>query len=969
MSRPFAFLKRRYPGILVFILSLVVYSLTMSPTVSFWDCGEFISSAAGLLVPHPPGAPLYLLLGRLFAFLAPAPSLVALFVNFLSVLASAFTIFFIYNILTLILGIIGDGTKKANRFSVEVSSVTGALLFAFTDTFWYSAVEAEVYALSLFFSAATLWAFLKWYVQKGSDSRLFFLGVYLLGLSIGVHLLNLLLVPVFALLTGWKQEGCCLKSTVKSLIAGVVVLAALYWGLIVNGLWPAMKLELLMVNSFGFPQHSGLIIWLIFLFFFHIVVMAFSYRKNAGIHVVFLVSALVLVGWFSYMLVPIRAAANPRINMNAPDNVFALNDYLNRTQYGSRPLLYGVYAGAVAEDWATGYQYHFNEKLGQYEKIPASAILNFNRDDYVWFPRIYSRQQQHLRGYEWWTGLDATSEKPRFINQIDFFMKYQMGNSFLRYLMWNFVGRQNDNQGHGDILSGNWASGINIIDRQFLGNRGHLTAEDQFTPAANYYFGVPFIFALLGFFFLIRRGRGRRGILVLLGVLFFMTGPAIVFFLNQPPYEPRERDYVYVASFMSMAMFAAIGVYSLLVKINSSSGSVLTGILSAVLIFVAGPGLLFSVNFSDHDRSGRYLARDLAVSQLRSCPSNAILFTYGDNDTYPLWYAQQVEKVRPDIRVVNLGLLGTPWYVEQVKQPVSGIDGLKMILPYDFYLDNSIEFFSVSPIHSTPVAGINALKRILDDEGPGEMLKGVFRNEIHPIWEIVLPSHHRFVWEIQGRYLSAGTIALADVIVSNGQKRPVCFTRNVESSELLGLENHFESHGLVWLLADGKGEEHLSGQLAKESAIFCDSISIPRGDSWYDNTCRQMLSLSGYRELSLELARKLLEDGQKEEAQIVLNKSLREWPYTPYQKQSTMLEMAQLLLNCGESGKAENLVRNITYVNIQDVYYFVNSGFSNKDIRRKYFRLFHDLRLLAKRLKMKNLLIEMEMDLQGLFDF
>ncbi|HKK66873.1 MAG TPA: hypothetical protein VJ946_01635, partial [Bacteroidales bacterium] len=437
-------------------------------------------------------------------------------------------------------------------------------------------------------------------------------------------------------------------------------------------------------------------------------------------HFGFMIITLVFIGWTSYLMVPVRASANPYINMNAPDNVFTLNDYINRTQYGSRPLVVGPHAWAQAGDWQVVHRYSFNESQSKYELIPAGSAFEYGEDDYVFFPRMYSRQSHHIEGYEWWSGLDGEMDAPELAHQFDFFLKYQLGHGYLRYLMWNFAGRQNDDQGHGDIVSGNWATGIDFIDRHLLGNREYLHSGEIYSAGANHYYGLPLIFIFIGLFFLLRSGTGRMRVFVLLGAIFLITGPLVVLYLNQPPYEPRERDYVYVASFMALAMLAAIGVFSILKTIIRTTGSVLTTVLSGFLLFLAGPGLLFSVNLNDHDRSQRYLARDLAVSQLRSCPANSILFTYGDNDTYPLWYVQQIESVRPDVRLVNLGLLHTNWYQSYIRQTFRNNPGVEMSLPRSFYLNNAVEFFPVSSIHSVPEKGNIVLKKLAADASDAE---------------------------------------------------------------------------------------------------------------------------------------------------------------------------------------------------------------------------------------------------------
>jgi hypothetical protein len=962
-------LKKNFPGLLVLGVALLVYAKTVAPTVSFWDSGEFIASGAMLQIPHPPGAPVYLILARIFSLLAPDSTSVAFFVNLLSVVASAFAVFFVYKILVLFFQMVRDHNEQKPYWIEEFAAVTGALLFAFTDTFWFSAVEAEVYALSLFFSAITLWVFLKWYVCEDAAPRLFYLGVFLLGLSIGVHLLNLLMTPVFVLLFFWKQYGYSLKVTLKGLFLGFVALGILFLGLVSNGLWPAMKMEILLVNHWGWPQHSGLVMWLVLIIFALVAGLIITHKKHPVVHLCTLVVALLFMGWTSYLMVPVRAAANPYINMNTPDNVFAMHDYINRTQYGSRPLISGPHAWAQTENWEVAHRYVFDESQSKYESVPAGSVLEFREDDYVFFPRMYSRQSHHIEGYEWWSGFDGEMDDPELAHQLDFFLKYQLGHSYFRYFLWNFAGRQNDEQGHGDIVSGNWATGIDFIDGQLLGNRDHLHSGEVYSAAANHYFGLPLILIFIGLFFLFSVGHGRLRVLILLGTIFLISGPLLVLYLNQPPYEPRERDYVYVASFMALAMFAAMGLYSLLKTIYRFSQSALTAGLSGFLLFLAGPGLLFSVNLNDHDRSDRYLAHDLAASQLRSCPANSILFTYGDNDTYPLWYLQQIENVRPDVRLVNIGLLHTSWYQEYLRQNHNGNYPLEMTLPKSFYRDNVAELFPVSSIHSAPEAANAVLKKLSAGLSASNGEPDI-NNRLHPVWELSLPEGKFLQVNLQRQYLSMGNLALMDVVASNADKRPVCFTRNMELQSLGGLKEHLRDFGLVWKLSAMEYSElELQQTLNNRYVVFTDSISIGRNETWYDNTCRQALSTSGYRTTSLELVRDLLARGDKDRARKVLVKSMREWPFSPMQKQERMLETARLMQLSGDVTGASRLVDNMVYVNLLDLYNLYYSGFDLEYLKRRYCRFFNDLYDLAQQLEMEERAVELEMELQMICSF
>ena len=968
--RWFIFVMRRYfPGLLVLVISFLVYFFTVSPTVSFWDCGEFIASAYRLQVPHPPGAPIYLLLARFFSMWWSDTSMVALSINFLSVLVSAFSVFFLYKILSLLLGVLRAEGSQKRSFFVEVASVAGALMFAFTDSMWYSAVESEVYALSLFFSMITMWLFLSWYLSEKDSTRLFFLGVYLLGLSIGVHLLNLLLVPVFVMLFVWKVRGHTVRNTIQGFMWGLVLLAILYWGLIVNGLVPAMFLERWLVNNMGFPKHAGLIVFMVVLVVIFVMGMILTYRKRSVFHFAFFVSTLILMGWFSYALVPIRADAGCPINMNNPDNVFSLNEYINRTQYGNRPLLYGPHAGAKVIEWKPQKRVVYDKKIKRYKEVVSDMKLSFSPDDMVWFPRIYSRLPQHIEGYQWWLGESPEDENPGLFSQVSFFLRYQMGFSFFRYIMWNFSGRQNDSQGHGDVLSGNWVTGIGPIDGYRLGSRQYPLAEDVYSSSANHYFGIPLFLALVGLLFLLREGRGRKRILILFGAIFVMTGPAVVFYLNQPPFEPRERDYVYIATYMSIAAMGGVGIFALLKGIYRISSSKVNVVLSSLLLLLAGPGLLFSVNLNDHNRSSRYLALDLAVSQLRSCPSRAILFTYGDNDTYPLWYAQQVEKIRTDVRIVNLGLLNTPWYLKQIKEASEGSEGLAMTLPVEFYLNHQLDYIGVSQSELSPVEGIQAITQLKENFSCLAEKDQLLGEELPPLWELRFPDGDVLLWRLSPGYLSTGRLALFDIIATNLGSRAICFTRNVDRRNLQGLDHHFISRGLIWQVGKTEAEQSVQDVL-DDYSLFMDSISIGRSsDTWWDNACRQALEAAGYRAAVIDLSHRLLKSGCHAQAARLLKKSVEEYPYSPYMEQSPMVEMARLFVQCNERDEAEKLIRDMTYVNFQDVYYFVYSGFDQRYVKQRYCELFGQLRALSKDLDLTDLLARIDSELHHLCEF
>ncbi len=962
------------PGGVVFAISFLVFFFTVSPTVSFWDSGEFIASAAFLQIPHPPGAPLYLLTARLFSLFAGEPSTVAFFINLVSVTASAAAVWLVYKVLKIILLLIEPDAKSQSGLLTEAASMLGALLFAFTDTFWFSATEAEVYSLSIFFSALTLWIFLKWFTLPPADlvqSRWFFLGIYLLGLSMGVHLLNLLLVPAFALLFGWKTWGSTLKVTLWSLVFGFFTLALLYWGLVRNGLWVAKHLELWLVNGMGLFQHSGVLLWLLVLLGLLGSGLWYSHMRHPKLHFVLVAVTLLLFGWSSYFMIPVRASAATPINMNNPDNVFSLENYINRQQYGERPLLFGVSGWAQPRGWTRNFDWAFDDEKEMYVQQFTGMQPHFSRNDYVWFPRLYSREAEHKSGYEWWLGNSGERlTSPGFTDEVNFFLRYQMGHMYLRYLFWNFVGRQNGEQGHGTLRSGNWASGITVVDRYFLGSREWPLPTELYSAARNHYYGIPLLLAILGFMLLLRRGVNRRSLLFLLTTLFLLTGPLIVLYLNQPPYEPRERDYIFAGSFLMTALLAGIGIHGILRGIAHRGNSRFTTGLMVVLLALAGPGLLFSTNLNDHNRSHRYLARDLAISQLRSCPPNAILFTYGDNDTYPLWYAQQVEGVRSDVRLVNLGLLNTAWYVSQQLNALPGTPGLRTILPPAFYRKQGGTLFRVSTVDASQKDARLIFKSLkasgAGDEETEEMVTGTLPR----LLQMKLGDEDTLQWMVTQDYLTPGDLALIDIIVANGALRPICFTRNTDLQTLGGLEHKLAEQGLVWQISSSGNSHEQTSDINHQLELFTNKISVGRDrETWWDNTCRQALENSEYRDFTITLAENLIRQKRYTDAGDVLKKSIREWPLSPFQSYDKMLTITQLLYDSGDFKECKRYVESVYDWVIEELFFYYHSGYPEKQIENEYCPLFRRIRNQALLLENNELLLRMEQELAGMCAF
>ena len=730
-------------GWIMFIASAIVYVLTIEPTASFWDCPEFITAAYKLEVGHPPGSPIFMLTGNFFSQFASDPSQVAKMVNTMSALCSAFTILFLFWTITHLtrkLVMKNDSPTLGQTIIVMGSGIVGALAYTFSDTFWFSAAEGEVYAYSSLCTAAVFWLILKWenVADRPHSDRWIVAIAYLMGLSIGVHLLNLLTIPAIVLVYYFKKyPNATAKGAVKALLLSFGLVVVLMYGIIPGVFKVAGWFELLFVNQFGLSFNTGLIIYCVLVigvliwglietlaeevnqirmkisFAACIVLMGipfmgglilgvllsiglflfmFMYKKAFSIRVFntcLLCLMVILIGYSSFALTVIRSSANPPMDQNSPEDVFSLTGYLNREQYGDRPLFYGPsYASNVIRDTDgravgdEGYTWIKKEKTDPNEKDTYVKVINkfdYEYEDNMLFPRMYSnRESSHISGYKYWANIDdvmkngkATTPPPTFFQNIRFFFSYQLNFMYWRYFMWNFSGRQNDIQGSGEITHGNWITGINFIDNHILGlgDQSNLPPEMANNKGRNSYFMLPFLLGIIGLLFQAFSGRkGIQGFWITF-FLFFMTGIAIVLYLNQTPYQPRERDYAYAGSFYAYCIWIGIGVAGIakFFKKYVKLADLPAGIL-ATLLTVFIPIRMGAQNWDDHDRSNRYTTRDFGFNYLQSCEPNAVIFTYGDNDTFPLWYAQEVEGFRTDVRVCNLSYLQTDWYIDQMKR-------------------------------------------------------------------------------------------------------------------------------------------------------------------------------------------------------------------------------------------------------------------------------------------------------------
>ncbi len=841
-------------GLAVLIAASVVYIMTSEPTASFWDCGEYIASSYKLEVGHPPGAPTFQLMGRFFSLFAFGDvSMVARMVNTMSALASGFTILFLFWTITMLAKKIvlksGEMTN-AKMWAIFGSGIVGAMAYTFSDSFWFSAVEGEVYATSSFFTAIVFWAIFKWEEQADEKHsvRWIILIAYLMGLSIGVHLLNLLAIPAITFVFYFKKYNPSFKGIVKtSFMALALLVAVMYviipWVVKLSGLF-----ELFFVNGIGLPFNFGTIIYFIFLIAGIVFGLRYSIlKKKLILNTAILCFTFLLIGYSTFFILVIRSNAKTPINENAPKNAIALLAYLNREQYGDWPLFYGPYYNAPVNpqnEWKDGSPaYARNDEKGKYVVIDKreKSIPTYDSRFCTFFPRMWSSDESlgHPDAYKSLAEVKGTPVsysdpesgkteviyKPTFFENLKYFFSYQIGHMYLRYFMWNFAGKQNDVQNTDkNPLEGNWYSGIPFIDQR-LGPQDNLPYDMATNKAMNKFYLLPLLLGFVGFFYQLNK-HTHDSIVVIL--LFFMTGLAIVLYLNQYPDQPRERDYAYAASFYAFSMWIGLGVLSLFSIISKYLNPKLAAIMVTLICFFAVPVIMAKDGWKDHDRSGRYTCVDFASCYLNSCAPNAILFTNGDNDTFPLWYAQEVEGIRTDIRVVNLSLLNTDWYIDAMKRKAYDSDTVPFQMTWNQYKEGTRDYVYFIPDSTIcPADKYFNLKQLMDfvasddpqtkfpsSRGNIEFFptknlsitvdkETVLRNGTVPknLADSIVPSIN---WTLNRYGVQKNSLMVLDLLANNNWKRPVYFASTSGTSTFMGLDKYLQLEGLAYRLVPVK---------------------------------------------------------------------------------------------------------------------------------------------------------------------
>lgn len=959
-------------GWLVFLIATIVYFLTLEPTASWWDCGEYISTAYKLQVGHPPGAPLFQMLGRFFSLFAFGDtSKVALMINAMSALSSSFTILFLFWTITLLARKFmmkgSEAENKSNQYAVLAAGVVGSLAYTFSDSFWFSAVEGEVYAMSSFFTAVVFWAILRWeqVADEPHNYRWLIFIAYLIGLSIGVHLLNLLALPAIVYVFYFKKFKPTTKGFILSGLVSVAILGFIMSFLIPQIVNLASKFELLFVNSLGMPFNTGTIIYFILLI--SAIVFGLYYTRLKGkviLNSIILSLMFILIGYSSFFMIVIRANANTPINENEPSDAISLLSYLNREQYGDWPLLHGQYYSAPVVDYEDGSPVYVKDiKSGKYVITDHRRGTKPVYDDRFTtvFPRMWSNQKQsHISIYKQYGGSkgiplrvtkgDGSTEvinKPTFGENLKYFFSYQLTHMYFRYFMWNFAGRQNDVESQGEIENGNWISGIGFIDNARLGSQTNLPDSMKNPARARFYF-LPLLLGLAGLFYHLKKHSEDTWIVFL---LFIMTGLAIIVYLNQTPYQPRERDYAYAGSFYAFAIWIGFGVLYLIELIQKflKQKTVTTVVAASVMSLVLVPGIMAVEGWEGHDRSGKYPARDFAMNYMAQCDPDAIIFTNGDNDTFPLWYVQEVENFRTDMRVVNYMLASGDWYVHQLGKKVYESERLPLTLTPDQYNKGVNEYIPVLERVAGPVELKEAIEFVADDREQtkvplqsGEMINYLPAKKLKltvdkaaVIKSGIVPKEmeHLIVdvieWEVTQNGLYKNDLMLLDLIATNNWERPIYFANPNSVSKVFNVDKYCHMEGVVYKFMPVLAPEYyknMGGVYAKGSYDLLINKArwgnLEKPDVTIDRESYRNSALA--KQSYMRLAQALLNEGKKDSAIIALDKSIEFFPHKKIAFDYFMLPWIDIYFEAGAPAKAMSVMELLAERYLDDLNYYTS---------------------------------------------
>jgi hypothetical protein len=1032
-------------GWFAFIVALVTYTLTVEPTMSFWDCGEYIATAAKLEVGHPPGAPLYQMIGAFFAMFATDNSQIALMVNMVSVFSSAFTILFMFWSASKIIRKIVVATSEWNNETSKLTlgaSLIAALSYTFTDSFWFNAVEAEVYSMASLFIALLFWLGLKWEEELETErgNKWVILISLVIGLSFGVHFLALLALPSIGMLYYFKtQKNITVKNFIIANVVIVAILMFIFKFLLPYTLSFFAKTEIFAVNSMGLPFNSGTIIaFLLIVAGFYFGLSYTKKKKLVKFNTLLLSILFILIGFSTWIMLPVRANSNININENKPSDAAEVLAYYNREQYGETKLFYGpqysnAYAGADEENPYSDDKpnYERDEKTGKYiiTNNYKNANHNPNSKHNAFLPRLWS--EEHAKNYMTFTkplefsvnheafydeetgetdedklgqfteivsdfrsqfasnklGLDEyeeflktygdylTIEKPSFSDNMKFMFEYQFGYMYFRYLMWNFVGRQNDLQGNYESLEGNWLSGISFIDNLHLDNQSELTTDMKNNKGRNTYFFLPFILAVIGMVY--HAQKEWKSFYVLL-LLFLFTGLVLKIYLNERPFEPRERDYALVGSFYIFAMWIGVGIYAIYQYILKyvSPKVALPAVLATALL--ASPILLASENWDDHDRSGKYTAVAMAKAYLDSCEPNAILFTIGDNDTFPMWYLQEIEGYRTDVRIINTSLLATDWYIDEMKIKSNKSDAVPISFTHDQYVGDKRNYCLFDERTTDTLDLGLTLDFLKDDRSKREMKNGQFvhfypsehlkikidkqniiKNKVvdKKYYDSIVPQINL---KLKGGAIYKNRILMLDIFNENNWKRPIYFSPgSFGADDYIWMKEYLQLDGMVYKLVPVRtklkeGNSYDMGYIDTEKTfkiINQWTWGNAGSDKIYHDPETRKNALS-YRNNLSRLMTALIEEKKFDKAEKVIKIAMKNMPIDYFEYYTTVEPFAEGYYKIGKIEEARKILNQLIKKYQEKITFFHSQSEKQKAFYRmeiyREIEIYRSLLLLAQ---------------------
>ncbi len=956
---------RKYNTILgwgVFLLAAVVYLMTMEPTASMWDCPEYIATAYKLQVMHPPGAPLFMLLARFFTMFA-SPEKAAMMVNAMSCIASAFTIMFIFWTISWmgrkIYGVKAGEMTLTQVWTILGASLVGAASCIFMNTFWFSAVEADTYALTSTLTMGAVWAMLKWdeHADEPHGNRWLVLVALIMGLSIGLRIITLLTIPALAFIYYFrKTEKVTWKGILKTILAAAAILVAINVIIMPGVTGVGAFIDRALTNGLGFPMNLGLILWFVLLLGATIFGVYYTHKKGKVLlNTLIVCFGVILVGYSTYGALIIRASANPPMNSNNPNNAYSLLYVLNREQYGSRPLVYGEQYPAQRAMLSYKETPKFYKGTdGKYKKSYKISGYEYPDEFKVLFPRMWSMLDYQIEGYKQWGEVsgkkkiyynDQFIEYPTAGENMRYFFNYQLNFMYWRYFLWNFVGRQSDNQSTGEITDGQWMSGIKFIDEYYLGPQDGLPSEMERNKGRNKYYFLPFILGLIGLIYQLNRDPKNFTVVML---NFIMMGVAVVVYFNTAPGEPRERDYIYSGSFYTFCIWIGLGVMCVknwLVKLFRKDNKIIA--VAATVICAGVPVLMAAQNWDDHDRSHRYVARDIGWNYLQTCLPNSIIIDYGDNDTFPLWYNQEVEGVRPDVRVMNMSYLAAGWYAEEMLYKFNESDPVPFSLPLDKYMyKNELlyveELVESAPIDAvidfiksdSPVSYFTASENITFDFVPTRKIIVPVNKENALECGIVKPEDAHLMLDtieinITGGTIDRGEMMLLDLLANFDWKRPIYFTVPRQLIKKLGMLDYMQFDGYAYRLVPIKTpEDYLSLGRIDVDLLYHNMMEVFR----WGNVADPRVYVDGFTKHSYNaaqvwgsfarLADGLSERGDTVKAVGVLDYGLEQVPPVQLDCNIHLLSMINSYYRAGAMEKGDKLFNYYLNVAMEYIDYF-----------------------------------------------